>query len=70
MRFLRRSRTQQKVQRVSSPVGRQRPNALAILAFLAILTGGAPSPHAADCPAGSNDYRTTKGSLAFESFGA
>jgi len=68
MRFLRRSRTQQKVQRVGSPVGRRRPNALALLAFLAILTGGAPSPRAADCPAGSNDYKTYQGNLAFERF--
>ena len=68
MRFLRRSRTQQKVQRVGSAVGRQRPNVLAILAFLAILTAGAPSPHAADCPAGSNDYKTYQGNLAFERF--
>jgi hypothetical protein len=68
MRFLRRSRTQQKVQRVGSAVGRQRPNALAILAFLAILTAGAPSPHAADCPTGSNDYKTYQGDLAFERF--
>ena len=68
MRFPRRSRTQQKVQRVGSAVGRQRPNALAILAFLAILTAGAPSPHAADCPTGSNDYKTYQGDLAFERF--
>jgi hypothetical protein len=68
MRFLRRSRTQQNVQRVGSPEGRRRPNALALLAFLAILTGGAPSPRAADCPAGSNDYKTYQGDLAFERF--
>jgi hypothetical protein len=68
MRFLRRSRTQQKVQRVGSPVGRRRPNALATLVFLAVLTAGAPSPRAADCPAGSNDYKTYQGDLAFERF--
>jgi hypothetical protein len=68
MRFLRQSRTQQNVQRVGSPVGCRRPNALALLAFLAILTGGAPSPRAADCPAGSNDYKTYQGDLAFERF--
>ncbi len=68
MRFLQRLRTQQKVRRVGSPVGRRRPNALALLAFLAILTGGAPSPRAADCPAGSNDYKTYQGDLAFERF--
>jgi hypothetical protein len=68
MRFLRRSRTQQKVQHVGSPVERRRPNALATLAFLAVLTGGAPSPRAADCPAGSNDYKTYQGNLAFERF--
>jgi hypothetical protein len=68
MRFLRRSRTQQNVQRVGSPEGRRRPNALALLAFLAILTGGAPSLRAADCPAGSNDYKTYQGDLAFERF--
>ena len=68
MRFLRRSRTQQEVQCVSSPMGRQRPNALVVLTFLAILTAGAPSPRAADCPAGSNDYKTYQGDLAFERF--
>lgn len=68
MLFLRRSRAQQKVQHVSSPLGRQRRNALAILTFLAILTAGAPSPRAADCPAGSNDYKTYQGNLAFERF--
>ena len=41
---------------------------MATLAFLAILTGGAPSPRAADCPAGSNDYKTYQGDLAFERF--
>jgi hypothetical protein len=68
MRFLWRSRTQQKVRRVGSPVERRRPNALPLLAFLAVLTGGAPSPRAADCPAGSNDYKTYQGDLAFERF--
>lgn len=68
MRFLRQSRTQQNAQRVGSPVGRRRPNALALLAFVAILTGGAPSPRAADCPDGSNDYKTYQGDLAFERF--
>ena len=68
MRFLRRPRTQQKVQRVSSPVDCRRPNALATLAFLAVLTAEAPSLRAADCPAGSNDYKTYQGDLAFERF--
>ena len=68
MRFLRRSRTQQKVQHVSSPMRLQPPNVLATLAFLAILTAGAPSPRAADCPAGSNDYKTYQGNLVFERF--
>lgn len=49
-------------------MGRQRPNALLVLTFLAILTAGAPSPRAATCPAGSNDYKTYQGDLAFERF--
>jgi hypothetical protein len=79
MRFLRQSATQQNVQRVGSPAGHDRPSplrtargrhpsALAALAFLAMLAGGASSPRAADCPAGSDNYRAYQGNLAFERF--
>ncbi|WP_157619490.1 hypothetical protein [Skermanella stibiiresistens] len=41
---------------------------LAALAFVGILAGGAASPSAAECPAGSADYRTYQGNIVFERF--